>query len=138
MAPLETLWWADDPSVFVSGDRGEWQWRAMIRMPEFVSREGFNAVRDTVALKLTKKGADIEGLNEVRLETLNEGDCLQTLHVGPYSEEAATLAHLHDDLMPANGVSFNGLHHEIYLSDPRRVAPEKLRTILRQPVKALP
>ncbi len=71
---------------------------------------------------------------EVALVEIAEGDCFQTLHLGPYSEEGPVLADLHDRVMPAAGVTFGLPHHEIYLSDPRRVAPEKLRTILRQPV----
>ena len=69
------------------------------------------------------------------LERFAEGDCLQRLHLGPYTDEAPVLADLHDKVMPGLGLTFGGKHHEIYLSDPRRVAPEKLRTILRQPVK---
>ncbi len=68
---------------------------------------------------------------------LSEGLCVQTLHLGPYSDEGPVLARLHGEYMPANGLDFNGRHHEIYLGDPRRVAPEKLRTILRQPVVAV-
>ena len=85
--------------------------------------------------KLTRKGADIAVLSALRLERRQKGDCLQTLHVGPYANEAPTLAHLHDVLMSELGVTFNGPHHEIYLGDPRRVAPEKRRTLLRQPIQ---
>lgn len=134
--PLEALWWADDPAAFVSGDRAQWQWRAMLRMPEGVTGEEVDAVRATVAAKLEKKGADISRLMDVKADEIEEGDSLQILHIGPYTDEAPTLADLHDRLMPEQGLTFNGPHHEIYLSDPRRVAPEKLRTILRQPVKS--
>lgn len=72
---------------------------------------------------------------QVRQLTITEGSCLQTLHIGSYDDEAPVLAHLHQEFMPGLGVTWNGRHHEIYLSDPRRVAPEKLRTILRQPIK---
>ena len=71
----------------------------------------------------------------VRLESLSEGLCVQTLHIGPYDDEAETLARMHDEFIPAHGLTMTGRHHEIYLSDRRRTAPEKLRTILRQPVR---
>lgn len=95
------------------------------------------SVLATVLTKQAKKkdGADPDLLRAVRLEGLDEGDCLQSLHLGPYTDEAPVLADLHDRVMPAMGLTFGGRHHEIYLSDPRRVAPERLRTILRQPVR---
>lgn len=133
--PLEALWWADDPVAFVAGRREKWQWRAMLRMPGQVSADELEEIRTTVAGKLRKKGANAERLSDVQMLKLAEGDSLQILHIGAYTDEAPTLADLHDRLMPEMGVTFNGPHHEIYLSDPRRVAPEKLRTILRQPVK---
>ena len=133
--PLEALWWADDPSVFVSGTRSAWQWTTQLRLPDTVTQDAFETARDTAAVKLTKKGVDTSALSELRLAPHTEGDCLQTLHIGPYTDEAPTLAHLHEVLMPDMGLTFNGPHHEIYLSDPRRVAPEKLRTLLRQPVQ---
>lgn len=134
--PLEALWWADDPSAFVRGDRAAWRWTVMLRMPEGVDKALLEGARERARDKLVKKGSDISRLDELRLDRLNEGDSLQTLHIGAYTDEAPTLAHLHDELMPAEGLTFNGPHHEIYLSDPRRVAPDKLRTILRQPVKS--
>lgn len=134
--PQQSLWWADDPGSFVRLERDKWRWTAMIRMPEVVSVADLDAAREKAAAKLAKKGEDASALAEVSLEALEEGDCLQTLHVGPYSDEAPVLADLHDRVMPEAGLTFGGKHHEIYLGDPRRVAPEKLRTILRQPVKA--
>ena len=74
-------------------------------------------------------------LDLLRLEHLHEGPSAQILHVGSYDDEAPTLARLHDEWMPQQGLTFNGLHHEVYLSDARRTAPEKLRTVLRQPVR---
>jgi len=133
--PQQSLWWADDPGSFVRAERDKWQWRAMIRMPDGVTADDLDAARAAAEVKLAKKGVDIAALAEVGLLTLEEGDCLQTLHVGPYSDEAPVLADLHDRVMPEAGLTFNGKHHEIYLGDPRRVAPEKLRTILRQPVR---
>ena len=91
----------------------------------------FDAV---VAAVRTKKRP--VSLDLVRLETLIEGRCVQRLHVGPYADEEAVLAELHERFIPDNGLEMTGKHHEIYLSDARRVEPPKLRTILRQPVQA--
>ena len=135
--PLATLWRADDPDAFVTGDRDAWQWTAMIRLPDTVDDVTFQTVRTAALSKLAKKKAaptTPSVMQSVRLGILDEGDSLQTLHIGPYSEEAAVLAHLHNTVMPDLGLTFGSAHHEIYLSDPKRVAPQKLRTILRQPV----
>lgn len=135
--PLEAVWSADDPSAFITDDRAAWRWTAMIRLPDAVDGVVFETVRATALDKLVRKSnapTDAETMLSVRLDILDESDSLQTLHVGPYSEEAPVLAHLHDTLMPELGLTFGSAHHEIYLSDPRRMAPEKLRTILRQPV----
>lgn len=134
--PLEALWWADDPTAFTAGNRADWQWRAMLRMPEFVDQQIVSSCAEAVTQKLLKKGADPELVPQIRFGQFAEGDCLQTLHLGAYIDEAPMLADLHDRLMPQEKLTFNGPHHEIYLSNPRRVAPEKLRTILRQPVKS--
>lgn len=137
--PLEALWWADDMTAFVAGNRQEWRWTAMLRLPDRVEEALAETVRETVLAKQAKKkdGADPDLIRSVRLERFTEGDCLQRLHIGPYTDEAPTLAELHDEVMPGMGLTFGGKHHEIYLGDPRRVAPEKLKTILRQPVQAI-
>jgi hypothetical protein len=135
--PLEAVWSAKDPTAFVTDDRAAWRWTAMIRLPDGVDAGVFETARETALGKLAKKSdapTDAATMLSVRLDSLDEGDCLQTLHIGPYSEEAPVLAYLHDTLMPELGLTFGSAHHEIYLSDPRRTAPEKLRTILRQPV----
>ncbi len=135
--PLSALWRADDPAAFVAGDRGAWRWRAMIRLPDAADSGMFDTVLAEALQKLARKkqaATDADTMRTVVLGHLDEGDCLQTLHLGPYTHEAPVLADLHDRLMPELGVAFNGAHHEVYLSDPRRVAPERLRTILRQPV----
>ena len=129
--PLEALWWAEDPTAFVGGRRDEWHWRAMIRIPVPVTDA-------MVAAAHEKARGKSDALDRVQQIEEAEGDCLQTLHVGPYSDEAPVLADLHDRVMPGMGLTFGKPHHEIYLSDPRRVAPEKLRTILRQPVVPIP
>ena len=100
----------------------------MIRTPDFIGTKELQAAIS----KLRDKGKPAE-VSSVALETLKEGSCVQVLHVGPYDGEAATIAQM-KNLAAAEGLSFHGLHHEIYLSDPRRVAPAKLRTILRHPV----
>jgi len=135
--PFETLWWADDMSSFTKGKREEWQWTAMLRIPDDLSLSEFTEARETVVTKQEKKkeGVFPRLLRAVRVAQYAEGDCLQYLHVGPFAEEAPILAKLHDNVMPSLGLAFVGNHHEVYLSDPRRVAQEKLKTILRQPVK---
>lgn len=134
--PLEAVWWSENPEDFVSGNRNGWRWTAMIRMPDDFTTEDFERVRESATAKLAKKGGvDVSALSELRLDHLQEGDCLQTLHIGSYTDEAPVLADLHDRLMPELHLTFSLPHHEIYLSDPRRVAAEKLKTIIRQPVK---
>ena len=127
--PLEGLWHADDPSSFLDRRKSEWCWTMMIMIPDFVGRELFDAA---VAKAHNKLGDPPPSL---RLESYKEGSSLQALHIGPYDAEGPLLARLHDQIMPAQGLTFAGHHHEIYLGDPRKSAPEKLRTILRQPVK---
>jgi hypothetical protein len=128
--PLEGLWWAEDPDDFVSRRKHRWQWTMMIMVPDFVDWALYDAA---VAKSRDKLG---EPPDSLRLEPLEEGRCLQTLHIGSYDDEGPVLARLHNEIMPAQGVTFAGPHHEIYLSDPRKVSPEKLKTILRQPVRA--
>jgi hypothetical protein len=127
--PLEGLWWADDPSVFRLPDKSAWKWTAMILQPEFIERKQVDAAFDEVRKKKNPAGLDL-----VRLETLTEGESAQILYVGPFSAEGPTIERLHE-FIHAAGKRLRGKHHEIYLSDPRRTAPEKLKTILRQPMK---
>ncbi|WP_240230444.1 GyrI-like domain-containing protein [Devosia lacusdianchii] len=127
--PLEGLWWADDPADFVARRKDNWRWTMMIMAPDFLTQTMFE---QAVAKSAGKLG---ERPQTLRLETLNEGACLQVLHIGSYDDEGPTLAQLHDVEMPARNLAFNGHHHEIYLSDARRTAPAKLKTILRQPVR---
>lgn len=126
---LQGLWWADDPAAFRAGDRARWQWTLMILQPDFVTPDLVAAARQEIIAK--KK--DVPRLYDVRLETLAEGLCAQILHVGPYAEECGTITRLHE-FIAAQGKELRGKHHELYLGDPRRTAPEKLKTILRQPV----
>lgn len=127
--PLEGLWYADDMSVFETFDKDAYKWTMMIMQPEWITKE---MVTQAIATVQEKKG--LPRLSELRFETYNEGKSLQLMHIGSYDDEAPKLAHLHHEYMPKNGLKFNGNHHEIYIGDPRKSAPEKLKTILRQPV----
>ncbi|WP_424993526.1 GyrI-like domain-containing protein [Oceaniradius stylonematis] len=127
--PLEGLWWAEDMDAFTAGDKDKWSWTAMIMQPDWITDAMFAAAVDKARGKL---GDPPESL---RLDTFDEGLSVQIMHIGPYDAEGPTIARLHQQFIPQNGLTENGHHHEIYLSDPRRVAPEKLKTIIRQPVK---
>lgn len=128
VGPLEGLWTSDDPAVFANMEKDAWNWTMLIPLPAEVSADD---VAEGQAAAAKKKPE----LPTPRLLKLHEGRSLQILHVGSYDSEAPTLSRLHHEVMPALGVTFAGAHHEIYLSDPRRVAPERLRTILRQPIR---
>jgi len=132
VSALEGLWWADDMSTFATGDKSEWDWTMMIRQPDVVSDELVARLADEVAERKSMPAA-----REVRLIGLEEGAAAQVLHVGPYSAEGPTIARLHE-FIRQQGFTLDGKHHEIYLGDPRRAAPEKLRTIIRQPYAASP
>jgi hypothetical protein len=130
--PLEGLWWADDPAAFVAGQRDEWRWTMMIMQPDWITEAMVEAVIETASRK-----KQLRALPGPRFDRLHEGLSLQIMHIGSYEAEAPTLARLHNEYMPAHGFTFNGPHHEIYLGDPRKTAPERLKTVLRQPVKVL-
>jgi hypothetical protein len=127
--PLEGLWWADDPGPFHQQDKSAWKWTAMILQPDFIGRKQVDAAFDEVRRKKNPAALD-----RVRLETLEEGAAAQILYVGAFSDEGPTIQRIHD-FIHAAGKELSGKHHEIYLSDPRRTAPEKLKTIIRQPMK---
>lgn len=128
--PLEGLWWAEDMSTFTEArDKSQWDWTMMILTPGWITADHVRTARTAVE----RKGG-VPALDKLRLETLDEGVAVQTLHVGPYDAEGPVLEALHNDFIPAQGLQMTGKHHEIYLGDPRRTAPEKLKTILRQPV----
>jgi hypothetical protein len=129
--PLEGLWWAEDMEFFTSKrDKSAWKWTMMIMQPEWVTQEMVEQ-----AAKQVKKSKSLPALPKLRLARYHEGLSVQILHVGSFEAEAPTLAKMHHEFMPGNGYEMAGKHHEIYLSDPRRVAPEKMRIVLRQPVK---
>lgn len=129
--PLEGLWSAEDMAAFTtSRDKSAWDWTMMLMTPHWLAAEHLAAARDTVAAK--KRSLPLE---RVRVEVLDESLCVQTLHVGSFGDEGPVLADLHVRFIPEHGLVMTGKHHEIYLSDPRRTAPDRLRTILRQPVQ---
>lgn len=130
--PLEGQWWAEDMDSFTAArDKSRWSWTLMIMQPDWIDQDLYAAAVGQVRAKSSPARLD-----DVRLEPLSEGRCVQTLHVGTFDDEADVLARMHDEFIPGNGLRMVGRHHEIYLSDLRRVAPEKQRTILRQPVRS--
>jgi hypothetical protein len=127
---LEAQWWAEGASGdFSKTPKDQWQWRLLIRTPEFITQTDM----DKAVAALTKKGKS-PTVKLVKLEQIAEGRCVQMLHVGPYDREGETIAQM-VAFAEKQGLTCHGLHHEIYLSDPRRVPPERLKTILRLPVK---
>lgn len=125
--PLEGLWWADDMSAFVSGDKAQWKWTMMVMQPSFVPDDLIHA-----AMLEAQKKKNLPGIDRLRLEEFAEGHCAQVLHIGPFTEEGPTIERLHA-YMDARG-GRTGKHHEIYLSDIRRADPKKWKTIVRQPM----
>lgn len=126
--PLEGLWWADDPSAFGLGRKDDWYWTAMILQPDCVTQA---LVEQAVEQVREKKG--LPALSKLRLESFHEGLAAQIMHIGPYAEEGPTIARLHQYITDS-GRRLTGKHHEIYMGDPRRAAPDKLKTIIRQPM----
>ncbi|HZP18724.1 MAG TPA: GyrI-like domain-containing protein [Bauldia sp.] len=129
--PPEALWFADDMSAFTRQARDQWRWTQMIMAPDWIKGAAFAAAVKVASAKLGRPPASL------RLEKYDEGLSVQFLHVGSYAEEAPRIMQLHEEFLPANGLVANGMHHEIYLSDPRRVPAGKLKTIVRQPVRRL-
>ncbi len=128
--PLEGLWWAQDMDSFsIKLDKSAWDWTMMIMQPEWISREMY-----VEALQQVEKKKNPPALTRLRLETYHEGLVVQIMHIGSYDAEGPTLTRLHTEFIPENGYKEAGKHHEIYLSDPRKIAPEKLKTVLRQPI----
>ncbi len=125
--PLEGLWWADDMEKFSVDDKASWKWTMMIMQPEFITRD---MVKEAIAAVKTKK--DPPALPLLQFKNFEEGKCAQILHIGPFSEEGPTVAKVHAFIDAASAL--RGKHHEIYLSDIRKAAPEKWRTIIRQPM----
>ncbi len=128
--PLEGMWWTDGAAGFSPPDRSTWNWTMMVRMPEWITVENVQP-----AMEKVRQRRALPALAGLRLEMYYEGLSVQIMHIGPYSAEAPVLEKLHGTFLPARGYLLNGKHHEIYLSDPRRTAASRLKTILRQPVK---
>ncbi len=126
--PLQGLWWAEDMEEFSMDRKEDWLWTLMILQPDAVTEGMFEAASDELRRK-----KDPAALDRLRLETYHEGLSAQVMHIGPYEAEAPTIAGLHE-FIRESGHTLRGKHHEIYMGDPRRTAPERMRTILRQPV----
>ena len=131
--PLEGLWWAEDMDAFTSArDKNRWSWTLMLMVPEWL---GGDAVEE--ATRSARRRNPEVPIDTVRFSDLDEGTCFQTLHVGSFDDEGPVLQRMHHEVIPAAGFALTGTHHEIYLSDPRRSAPSRQRTILRQPVRPI-
>jgi hypothetical protein len=129
--PLEGLWWAEDMESFTTQrDKSHWDWTMMIMAPEWITAEMVQSAIEEVGKK-----KDLPALARLRMEKLDEGLSVQVMHLGSYDDEGPVLARMHQDFIPNNGYVETGKHHEIYLSDPRKTVVEKLKTVLRQPVK---
>ena len=131
--PLEALWWSADPRAFDENRRDDWCWTLMLMLPEHVG----DAELQAALVALERKGKRFPAHDEMRLATLEEGRAVQALYVGPYDDMGPAVDRLRA-FADSNGYRQTGRHHDIYLSDPRRSAPEKLKTILRRPVAPLP
>jgi hypothetical protein len=128
--PLEGLWWTEDMADFNPNDKSNWQWTAMIMQPDIVDKDVYDK-----AIKQVKEKKSPASIDKIRFETYDEGRAAQVLYVGPYSEEGPTIQKLHKFIKDLGGTfdDKNKHHHEIYLGDPRRADPTKLKTIIRQP-----
>ncbi|GAA0375291.1 GyrI-like domain-containing protein [Caldalkalibacillus horti] len=127
---LEGLWWVNSENEMLEVPRGDWHWKLMIRMPDFVSER----IADDACKVAIAKKKKLDLIHNITFEIINEGACVQMMHIGPYSTEPDTIEHIHT-FMHSHDFVQNGLHHEIYISDPRKVKPSLLKTILRYPVK---
>jgi hypothetical protein len=127
--PLESLWWVDNMSKFSADRKDEWKWTAMIMQPKYVTTNEFN-----LAVEQVKKKKNPAALPKVRLISFKEGPSAQIMYVGPFSAEGPTIVKIHAHIQKC-GHTLSGKHHEIYLNNPATTAPEKLKTIIRQPMK---
>jgi hypothetical protein len=130
---LGCLWWVDGDGDFAATPPSQWNWQGLIHVPPFVNNRDLARAKQTIEEEREKKKS-LPDAGKVLLTTLKEGECVQMLHVGPYDQERESIRRM-KEFVEAEARVFHGKHHEIYLSDPRRVAPERLRTILRMPVK---
>jgi len=126
--PLEGLWWADDMSSFIKDKKDDWKWTLMIMQPELVKKEMV-----VKAIEEVRKKKNPVALPLVRFESFSEREVAQIMHIGPFSEEGPTVEKVHT-FIENSSKQLSGKHHEIYLSDIRRTAPARLKTIIRQPM----
>jgi hypothetical protein len=126
--PLEGLWYMPNMSEWSMDAKSKWLWTLMIRIPDFAMEDQLKRTVDALKQKL-----DLVSLPKLRIETYNEGLCVQIMHIGPYDAEPPTIAKMHK-FAKDNGYKLDGKHHEIYLGDPRKGNPEKVKTVLRQPI----
>lgn len=126
--PLEGLWWTDDMSSFTTADKSNWKWTMMIAQPHFVTREIIE-----LAIADVKKKKNPTAISRIRQESFSEGKCAQIMHIGPFTEEGPTVEKVHQFIDSRS--QRVGKHHEVYLSDIRKAAPSKWKTIIRQPMK---
>lgn len=132
--PLEGLWWVENMEDFTVQDKSGWKWTAMIRQPDFITKDMIKK-----AIQEVEKKKKLFALSRIKFQSLHEGLSAQIMHIGPYSQESPTVEKLHN-FIEENGYEFNASlpgekHHEIYISDMRRTKPEKLKTIIRQPMR---
>jgi hypothetical protein len=127
--PLQGLWWSTDMSDFLTGNKSNWDWTMMIAQPEWITRQHIEQAKKKAVAKVDQKVLD-----QVRFEPYLEGTVVQMMHIGPYSAEGPNIARIHQ-FAREQGYELSGKHHEIYLGDPRKAAPEKLKTIIRQPIR---
>ncbi len=126
---LEGLWWTDDMATFSADNKSAWKWTLMILQPNVVTKALFKK-----AVKQAKEKKGLAALEKIRFEGFNEGLCVQIMHIGPYAEEGPTIQMLHA-FAKERGFDPVRKHHEIYMSDPRKAKPEKMKTVIRQPIQ---
>lgn len=129
--PLEGLWWTEDMSQFSTKNKDKWKWTSMIMQPDFVDKKVFEMAFEQVKIK-----KNLLMLSKIRFQSFNEGLSVQIMYIGPYSAETPTIEKLHK-FVKESGHNLRGKHHEIYLSDPRKTAPERIKTIIRQPIEPI-
>jgi hypothetical protein len=126
---LEGLWWMDDMREFSPVRKDEWKWTAMMMQPDFITPDLVELARADLIKKKNPAAAP-----KIRCEPYPEGLSAQIMYIGPFADEGPTIQRLHE-FIHASGHQLRGKHHEIYLSDLRRTAPEKLKTVIRQPMQ---
>jgi hypothetical protein len=127
--PLQGLWWAENMDAFITGEKSAWDWTMMIAQPDWVTPEHIEKAKTKASVKIDKVI-----LEKVRFETYDEGLVIQMMHIGPYSAEGPNIARIHA-FAREQGYELSGKHHEVYLGNPQRSTPEKLKTIIRQPIR---